>query len=269
MPLNKKTTEIYYKLYTTDNILNEDNFDILSIRLNADSFKYATFNDVEQETAETLIWKTDVSLSLTANLRKFFQENEELCNCRQALVKLESARFVTVPLELFSETDAEVFFYHNHTKRENETILYNKLKNPEVMVVYGFDTNAYHLLTAQFSEISFTIHLCSILTKLAERSRQGNNKKMYVNLTPDFIDVVCYDYGKLLLANSYVCREMSDQFYYIMYAWLQVGFNQENDEIAFIGKTTEKAKLIASIDKYIRHRTDIKAIEEKETNNIQ
>ena len=249
--------------------MNEDNFDILSIRLNADSFRYATFNDSEQETAEAFIWKTDVSLSLTANLRKFFQENEELCNCRQALVKLESTRFVTIPIELFNEVDAEVFFYHNHTKRENETILYNKLKSPEVAVVYGFDTNAYLLLAAQFPEISFTIPLCPILTKLAEKSRQGNNKKMYVNLTPDFIDVVCFDYGKLLLANSYVCREMSDRFYYIMYAWLQVGFDQENDEIGFMGNTTEKAKLIASIDKYIRHRTDIKVIEEKEINNIQ
>lgn len=249
--------------------MNEDNFDILSIRLNADSFKYATFNDSEQETTETLIWKTDVSLSLTANLRKFFQENEELCDCRQALVKLESTRFVTIPLELFNEADTEIFFYHNHTKRENETVLYSKLKSPEVAIVYGFDTNAYHLLTAQFSEISFTIHLCPILTELAEKSRQGNNKKMYVNLAPDFIDIVCYDHGKLLLANSYVCRETSDRFYYTMYAWLQVGLDQENDEIAFIGNTTEEAKLIASIDKYIRHRTDIRAVEEKEINNIQ
>jgi len=249
--------------------LNEDNFDILSIRLNADCFKYATFNDVEQETSETFIWKTDVSLSLTANLRKFFQENEELCNCQQALIKLESTRYVTVPIELFNETDAEVFFYHNHTKRENETVLYNKLKSPEVAVVYGLDTNAYHLLTAQFAQTSFIVDLCPILTQLAEKSRQGNNKKMYINLTPDFIDVVCYDYGKLLLANSYICRETSDRFYYIMYAWLQVGFDQENDEISFIGNITEKPKLLASIDKYIRHRTDIRTIEEKEIKNIK
>ena len=41
-------------------------------------------------------------------------------------------RFTIVPLELFEEEQAELLFYHNHQKKENETVLYNILRKNNV-----------------------------------------------------------------------------------------------------------------------------------------
>ncbi len=52
-------------------------------------------------------------------------------------------RFTIVPLELFEEEQAELLFYHNHQKRENETVFYNILQKNNVAVIFGIDKSAY------------------------------------------------------------------------------------------------------------------------------
>lgn len=248
--------------------MNVENQNILSIRLNADSFKYAVIDTVKEAKSDTTVWKTDVSLSLTANLREFFKEHEELCDCQQVVVKLETTRYVIVPNELFDEKQADLFFCHNLTKQENETVLFDECSKLGIAVVYGIDTNAYHLLLAQFSNIRFVSLISSLISCLAEKSRQGDNRKMFVRLGDSVVDVLCFDFGKLLLANSYTCRETSDRFYYIMYAWLQIGLNQELDDILLMGASSDKANLLAMIDKYIRHRFVLSAEEEENINDL-
>ena len=54
---------------------------------------------------------------------------------------MASKRFTIVPLELFEEEQAELLFYHNHQKRENEMVVYNILQKNNVAVI--FDKNSF------------------------------------------------------------------------------------------------------------------------------
>jgi hypothetical protein len=209
-----------------------------------------------------------VSLSLTANLRSFFKENEEICDIPKLIVRLESRRYVTVPIELFDENRPELFYYQNIGRYDNETILYNAIQGTGILIVYGIDTNAYHLLTAQFPNISIVSHISPMISFFAEKSRQSGNNKMYINLNPDSVDVMAFNHGKLLIANSYACRELSDRLYYIMYAWVQIGLDQDKDEICFMKYTPAQSQLFETIGKYIRMRHIITLQEEEEINHI-
>lgn len=248
--------------------MNGEVLHTLSIRLNTDCFKYTVSGGTSEADGETVVWKTDVSLSLTANLRRFFQENEELCSYQRVNITLETTRYVTVPVELYDEGQAKLLFYHSLAQRDNETVLSDFIHPAGVVLIYGIDTNAYHLLSAQFSHVRFFAHISSILTYFSQKSHLSGTKKMYVNLVNDFMDVACFDHGKLLLSNSFVGREMTDRLYYMMYAWVQTGMNQELDEISFMGTTSGNAALFEMIDKYVRHRSLISSEVQKEINDI-
>ena len=66
---------------------------------------------------------------------------------------LASKRFTIVPLDLFEEEQADLLFYHNHQKRENETVIYNILKKNNVVIVFGIDRSAYSFLTEQYPKL--------------------------------------------------------------------------------------------------------------------
>ena len=74
---------------------------------------------------------------------------------------LASKRFTIVPLDLFEEEQADLLFYHNHQKRENETVIYNILKKNNVVIVFGIDRSAYSFLTEQYPEARFLFSIDS------------------------------------------------------------------------------------------------------------
>lgn len=242
--------------------MSEESQNILSIHLNTDCFKYTSVGNVVEESQKAMTWKTDVSLSLTANLRRFFQENEALCNSQQVNVVLETTRYVTVPAELFEEEHADMLFYHSLPQHDNETILFDRMPSVNVVLIYAMDTNSFHLLLAQFPNVSCTAYISSMVSHLCEKSRLSDHRNMYVNLSKDSIDILCFDKGKLLLANSFASREVTDKLYYIMYAWMQTGMSQESDVISFLGLISTHATLFELIDKYIRHRFTVDADEQ-------
>lgn len=234
--------------------MSEQSQNTLFIRLEADSFCYSLSSPYQNLPFTQSVWKADVSLSLAANLKKFFQTRDDWREFKQVNVLVERVYYVVVPLELFAEEQAASLYYYNLPRRENETILFELIQSLNVAVIYTVDTSAYHLLMQQFPRLKVFVQIAPLLEYFAANSHKGNNRKMYVNLHSDSMDIVCMEHGRLLLANTYICREVSDRMYYLMYVWQQLGLDQENDELALHGNIPDLSVLIASIDKFVRHR---------------
>ena len=83
------------------------------------------------------------------------------------------------------------------------------------------------------------------------KSRLGNSKKMYASVRKDGIDIYCFERGHLLLANSFECTHTEDRIYYLLYAWKQLEFNQERDELHLTGILPEKDVLMSELKKFI------------------
>lgn len=101
----------------------------LSIRLSTDGFSFSIYNPIHDDSFSVIEKEIDTSLSLTANLKAVFHESDFLGHSyKRVNIMLASKRFTIVPLDLFEEEQADLLFYHNHQKRENETVIYNILK---------------------------------------------------------------------------------------------------------------------------------------------
>ena len=224
----------------------------LSIRLSTDGFSFSIYNPIHDDSFSVIEKEIDTSLSLTANLKAVFHESDFLGHSyKRVNIMLASKRFTIVPLDLFEEEQADLLFYHNHQKRENETVIYNILKKNNVVIVFGIDRSAYSFLTEQYPEARFYSQSTPLIEYFSVKSRLGNSKKMYVSVRKDGIDIYCFERGHLLLANSFECTHTEDRIYYLLYVWKQLEFNQERDELHLTGILPEKDVLMSELKKFI------------------
>ena len=225
----------------------------LSIRLSTDGFSFSVFNPLNDGAPSFYERDVDESLSLTANLRQTFREVEWLSHpFRRVNVIMTDKRFTFIPLEFFEDEQAETVFYHNHPQRENETVQYNILPKNNIVVLFGMDKSACSFLNEQYPHIKFYSQASPLIEFFATKSRLGNSRKMYAHLRKDAIDIYAYERGRLLLANSFACKETSDRIYYLLYIWKQLGMEQERDELHLTGHLPDKDQLLPELRKFIR-----------------
>ena len=224
----------------------------LSIRLSTDGFSFSIYNPIYESSLSFFEKEINPSLSLTANLKQVFRETELLTlPYKRINILMAGNRFTPVPSELFDDEQTETLFYHNHPKKENETVLYNVLPRNNITIIFGMDKSAYSFLKEQYPEARFYSQASPLSEYFSTKSRLGNSKKMYVSLRKDAIDLFCYERGHLLLVNSFECKRTSDRIYYLLYAWKQLDFNQERDELHLTGILADKEILIKELRKYI------------------
>lgn len=225
----------------------------LSIRLSTDGFSFSVFNPMGDGELSFFDREVDEGLSLTANLKQTFREVEWLSRSyRRVNILMADKRFAFIPLEFFEDEQAEIVFYHNHPKRENELVQYNILHKNNIVVLFGMDKSACTFLREQYPDAKFYSQASSFIEFFSMKSRLGNCRKMYVHLRKDAIDVYGYERGRLLLANSFACKETADRIYYLLYIWKQLGFEQERDELHLTGALHDKEQLLPELRKFIR-----------------
>ncbi len=225
----------------------------LSIRLSTDCFMLSVYNPISGENFTFTEWSVDETLSLTANLKKMFRELEWISHTfRRVNILMADKRFALVPLEFFEDEQTEMLFYHSHSARENELVQYNILRKNNAVVLFGMDKSACNFLKDKYPDCRFYAQASSLIEAFAAKCRLGNSRKMYVNLRERGIDLFCYDRGRLLLANSFECRETADRIYYLLYSWKQLGFEAERDELHLSGNLSDKESLLPELKKYIR-----------------
>lgn len=224
----------------------------LSIRLSTDGFSFSIYNPIHDDSLSVIDKEIDPALSLTANLKTVFHESDFLCHdFKRVNVMMTGKRFTIVPLELFDEEQAEFLFYHNHQKRENETVICNILKKNNVTIIFGLDKSAYTFLKEQYPDANFYSQSTPLIEHFSIKSRLGNSKKMYASVRNEGIDIYCFERGHLLLANSFECIHTEDRIYYLLYVWKQLEFNQERDELHLTGALPDKEVLISELKKFI------------------
>lgn len=226
----------------------------LSIRLSTDGFCFSIFNPLDSE-APSFIFdrQVDESLSLTANLKQTFRELEWLHRpFHHVNVLIADKRYTLIPLEFFEDEQAEMVFYHNHPKRENETVQYNILRKDNTVVLFGMDKSAYSFLHEQYPNAKFYSQSGTLIEHFATKSRLGNCRKMYVHLRKETADIYSFERGHLLFANSFDCKETADRVYYLLYIWKQLGLEQERDELHLTGNLRDKETLLSELRKFIR-----------------
>lgn len=230
----------------------------LSIRLSADGFSFSVHRSSQNDDFFYAEYPVNVSCSMTANLKKMLQAKEELKHpYGQINILIDTPRFTSVPFDLFEDEETETLFYHNFPERENETVLCNILGKSNIALLFGMDKHAHQLLGEQFPNARIFACVCPLIEYFTQKSRESNQRRLYVYFQTHQMTVFAFDKGKLLLVNTFNCKQTSDQIYYILYVWQQLGFNQEKDQLLLTGKMENKEDLLTELNKFLRQVTPL------------
>ncbi len=225
---------------------------ILSIRLKADGFSFSIHDTIAKYYSEEIA--TDSSLSLTANMKRVFNELEFLSKpFLHKRVVFIGMRYLLLPLELFEDEQKETLFYHSHIKKENEIILYDIVKKNNIVVLYAFDKSAFKFLKEWDKELSIQSQTSLLIERLGSENKSSKKKQMFLDLQTEKIDLFSFHEGNLLSINTFTVQSVSDILYYSLYLWKQLNFNQLQDEFLFLNNSAEVKTIIPELAKYIKN----------------
>lgn len=228
----------------------------LTFRAGVEGMALAVFNPLADEGPDALQVKylpVDESLPLAANVKQVLDGEEWLHHAFKRMnLLLVTRRFTLVPSEYFREDLAEELFYHNHPRQAHEEVRWNMLHADNAVLLFGIDRSLCAVVSNCFPDARYWVQVAPLIEKFSVQSRLGNTRKMFAHLRREYVDVFCYDHGRLLLANSYKCRVTSDRIYYLLYVWQTLHFEQERDELHLCGKLDDKEALLAELREFVR-----------------
>ena len=227
---------------------SKSNLYILSIRFSTDGFYFSV------DGTPYYIYKPNDLLSMTANFKQALKDMPCLENSfRHVDVTIDSPRFTLMPLDYFEDDQADAVYYHNLTRQDNEIVRYNILPDSNIVVLFGIDSALYNLLEDKYHDVSFNAHVSTLIKDAMSGGKTKQGKQMRCHIGEHAITIVATEGNRLLLANAYADKSLSDSLYYILLSWKHLSFSQTEDGLTLTGNADACKALKEQACKYIRN----------------
>lgn len=225
---------------------------ILSIRLSTDGFSFSIHNPLQVEELEVYSHPINQSYSITANLKEMLTTHKVLKHSfKKVNILYDTNRCTLIPLEYYNDDQAEQLFNQNFTPIPTETILCNELAESNMALLFGIDKFCHQVIVENFPHAAIFACVSPMLERFTYESRKEiDSKNMYIYLQKQQMSVFAFDQGKLLLFNSFNCKHVTDQVYYTLYIWQQLGFDQQYNKLYV---SNNQISFIDHVSKYISH----------------
>ena len=190
-----------------------------------------------------------------ASLQECFFANECLAwKYKHFSVLVTNRPYTLVPEAYFEEErKAELFAFNFPDKLDTDHVLVNFLPD-RTALLFSLPEDIYAFCSRSFSAPEFLHPATLFLSQWESLSKNSLCKQMFVVLTEQRIELVCFaPQGKLLLANSFEVKSSHDRVYYVLYVWKQEGFDQLVDRLFIAGDSAGCGELRQTLSLYLRH----------------
>lgn len=229
---------------------NAENYK-MSIRLCSDGLSFSGYNPSESSSFFYGEAVYDRSKSYIAWLKDLFFENDFFNYSYAAIhVLYVSPRYTLMPNVVLKDKEEEAFLSFNLSGIPQKGVR-NTVGGEELTVVFDIPEEIYEFCARSLLNPTFVHHLVPLLTVWQKRSAQSIPRHMYVYIHGADLDIVCYDQGRLLFANSFTFQDTTDIIYFILYAWRQNGLDQKKDLLLLDAPQLLKSELHQMLSSFI------------------
>lgn len=95
--------------------------------------------------------------------------------------------------------------------------------------------------------------LCPIVGMFSEKARMEGGEKMWVHIQPEYLDVVAFRQGNLLLANTWRFDHPTDAAYYLLYAWKTLELDPMQGEMSLSGEKKTRDEVTGIMRNYLNY----------------
>ena len=181
--------------------------------------------------------------------------SDEILNLNYAHVKLifSTPKSTFVPSSFYSIDKVEEFFSFNHKKSQFESLEVNYIYGNSTYLIYaipqfikeGFESR-YPNLKIYHQSIPFIEEL------LLKNKLGGQNQGIYLNIYPDFYDLVYLEKGNLTLYNSFSYTNKSDFQYYLLNTIDQLKLSPLEVPVFITGLIPKNDPITESIKQFVK-----------------
>ena len=129
---------------------------------------------------------------------------------------------------------------------------YEMLPALEVIEVFVVDAEIEATILRHYPHASIHSYFGQLMNKMLSKDKRqrGTEKRLYVHSNGSQLFMFTYENGKLQFANSFEATTLSNQLYFLLYVWKQLGMDQRNDVCMLLSKDKT---LETELRKYITH----------------
>lgn len=226
----------------------------LSIRLCTDGFSFSIYTPLDGNALYYQTYTINSQHSMAANVKLFVGQTKEFgYKYRRINILVSTPRYTTVPLEFYKDSDAEDIYHQNLPKAGNDIILCNMLSRSNVAILFAIDKLSHLYLSEKFPEARFYAAISPITEELSSRSKQGNCRKIFANITSSCLDLLGFEKGNPIIINSFKTVNTDDICYYILNIWQQSNYDQNRDELHLYANTAVRREVSARLQEFIKH----------------
>ncbi|RXG16282.1 putative protein DUF3822 [Leeuwenhoekiella aestuarii] len=240
---------------TNNNLVKPENL-IVSIQVSLDGFSFYikdfvsdTLVDSQEHffenssTPQKSLERIQNVFSATPSLNKVFKE---------VVVVYANELFAMVPKVLFNEQNLTDYLKFNTKILKTDFIVYDEIEELNLINVYVPYANINNFFFDHFGTFTY-YHSQSILIKnILNQTRTKDSPEVFIQVSPQAIDLVCYQGQKLLLNNHFKYETPEDFVYYILFCFEQIQLNTETTKLWLNGTITEEDATYKLIYEYVR-----------------
>ena len=223
-----------------------------SIRLWPDGLSFSGYIPQERDSffTETIFFDSDMHIA--QSLKKVFFDNPCFSYIYKSLsVICAFEKYTLVPENVFLEKDKELLFSFCHQKNETGRVLVQQIEKLRSSLLFEVDNDVYEFMVRSLVNPHFIHYLSPLLLSWQKNSFARYPKQLYIYIHNGILDIVCFEHGEILFANSFSYEKDSDIVYYIMYTCRQLGVNQLEDNLHFCGNNNICHSVMLVIKEYV------------------
>ncbi|ARV13646.1 DUF3822 family protein [Polaribacter sp. SA4-12] len=229
----------------------------LSIQFNLDGFSFCITNNTTKEVlyfSEYIFEEKQITPEgLLKKIEEIFKTDEYLQkDFSSVLVIHQNNLFTLVPNAYFSEVKLSEYLNFNIKTLATDFIAFDDIQSVNAKNVYVPYVNINNYLFQNFGEFEYKHHLTSFIESLITLPN-SDEKKVFVNVSKDTIDIVVLQNKQLEFSNSFYFETKEDFIYYILFTFEQLKLDVEEVKLYFTGDIELESEIYTIAYQYIRN----------------
>jgi hypothetical protein len=244
----------FFELFDeTLDINSTENYE-LSIQLSPDGLTFCTLDTIRNKFVLLRSFEPDENKYLSADkINEIMEEDDFLTKkYKKVRVVVPSQKFTLVPAPLFDPGKKDEYFIFNHLKADNETIISNKITDPDTFLVFAASTPFIELVKVFYPKTQPYHQLKPLLQYISHERKNIIDHYIHIHVEKEFFEIIIFDHDSLKFCNTFIYRNISDILYYVLNVFKNLGIKQEVT-IHFSGHTEKFDDLTSNFSIYIRN----------------
>ena len=264
-------TKIYFMLVNAANI-TEKKYQKLTIQVSLTAMSFSSLDTLNRKVLalEETVFDTDNSnFKVEEVITKILNENAFFkASYDEVEVLYDNHLSTFVPAPMFNEMYLGSYLQYNTKVYETDFFDFDTLSTYPIHNVYVPYVNINNIFVEHFGTFTYK-HVSTVLvSRLLERSKNIDDKKMFVHMATNHFEIVVVQNQHLLLYNTFEYKTPEDLIYYLLFTAEQLNMNPESFKLEFLGNIEENDSFYKIAYKYIRNVSILNTSDLQEKNSL-